>query len=178
MKIIGTKAVIYGTSLLLSVSASIWVAAQEGRRPDGLRVVEASRRPSQESPVSPSSAHLALPVREFPETSMIESSVNVFGVDTPAQPPAAASIPAPAAETQHQSVPVMPNLPFEYRGMVRDADGNWLVQLASGREYFVAGPGDVLASNYRLEKRSDETLTFTYLPLSKLQFLSTLPAGK
>jgi hypothetical protein len=118
-----------------------------------------------------SAAGFVLPVRDFPDSSVLEGDRNPFAIagnvavaPPPAPPPAAA--PRLAA-----AVPAVPALPFSYRGVLKDSTGAWVVQLARGKDYLSAGRGDVIDSDYRLDEMSADELRFTYLPMSAVQIL-------
>lgn len=80
----------------------------------------------------------------------------------PPAPPVAAAAPAP---------PQAPPLPFTYHGMLEQPGGQWIVQLARGSDFLLAGKGDTIDGVYRVEGIENNQLVFRYLPLALRQTL-------
>jgi hypothetical protein len=78
----------------------------------------------------------------------------VVGNAAPAAPPA----------------PMVPPLPFRYLGKIIDGD-KMAVFLARGEDNYSVEPGQMIDSQYRVEQVTDNTVTFTYLPLGTRQDL-------
>jgi hypothetical protein len=161
----------YLGSLGLTIGASIWVTVKD---PDHEPAPARVRRIAAIAPArleeQPPAAAFVLPVREFPEPSVLEGDHNPFamaGNVAVAPPPA----PPPAAPPSVAAVPAVPPLPFAYRGVLKDSAGAWIVQLSRGKDYLSAGPGEVIDSDYRLDDMSADELRFTYLPMSTVQIL-------
>ena len=84
----------------------------------------------------------------------------------PAPPPPGPPPPPPA--------PTAPALPFVYLG--KYSEGNvQLVILSRGNRVLTAAQGDVIETNYRIERIEPAKVLFTYLPLGTAQSLATPP---
>jgi hypothetical protein len=86
----------------------------------------------------------------------------------PAPPPMAANAPPPK--------PTAPPLPFTYLGKVID-EGKTLVFVARADENYALEAGQTVAGTYRVDKITDSTVTFTYLPMKTRQTL-TIPRAE
>ena len=82
-------------------------------------------------------------------------------------PPAAQQAAAPAK-------PEAPELPFRYMGKVIE-DGKLEILLLRGDEHFSVAAGQKIGDEYRLDKVTTSSLTFTYLPMKKKQTLEIIP---
>ena len=82
-------------------------------------------------------------------------------------PPAAQQASAPAR-------PEAPELPFRYMGKVIE-DGKLEILLLRGDEHFSVTAGQKIGDEYRLDKVTTSSLTFTYLPMKKKQTLEIIP---
>jgi hypothetical protein len=82
-------------------------------------------------------------------------------------PPAAQAAAAPAK-------PEAPELPFRYMGKVIE-DGKLEILLLRGNEHFAVAAGQKVDQEYRLDKVTASSLTFTYLPMKKKQTLEIIP---
>ena len=70
--------------------------------------------------------------------------------------------------------PTAPALPFVYLG--KYSEGNvQLVILSRGNRVLTAAQGDVIETNYRIERIEPAKVLFTYLPLGTAQSLATPP---
>lgn len=83
-----------------------------------------------------------------------------------APPPAPIAPPPPPA-------PTVPPLPFRYVGMLQDTKGHWSVQLDRGGQTLIAGKGEIIDDQYRLDDMKDGQLSLTYLPMNARQTLDT-----
>ena len=85
---------------------------------------------------------------------------------------------APAAAAAQQASaparPEAPELPFRYMGKVIE-DGKLEILLLRGDEHFSVAAGEKIGDQYRLDKVSASSLTFTYLPMKKKQTLEIIP---
>jgi hypothetical protein len=84
---------------------------------------------------------------------------------------------APAGAAQQASAPAKPEapeLPFRYMGKVIE-DGKLEILLLRGDEHFAVSAGQKVGDEYRLDKVSASSLTFTYLPMKKKQTLEIIP---
>lgn len=91
-------------------------------------------------------------------------------------PFAARSFGAPAASQQAAAPanPGAPELPFRYMGKVIE-DGKLEILLLRGDEHFSVAAGQKIGDEYRLDKVTTSSLTFTYLPMKKKQTLEIIP---
>ncbi|MES2742569.1 MAG: hypothetical protein V4754_16720 [Pseudomonadota bacterium] len=79
--------------------------------------------------------------------------------------------PAPAKPRRAaQAASGAPPLPFQFLGRFVD-DGQAAYFLQAGERNVVARVGEQVDDSYRLDSASDDTLTFTYLPLKQQQQL-------
>jgi hypothetical protein len=84
---------------------------------------------------------------------------------------------APAAPAQGQEAnqaparPEAPPLPFKYVGKMID-EGKLSVFVSRGDESYTLKPGMKLDTQYRVDKVTEDSVTFTYLPLKKKQELN------
>jgi hypothetical protein len=87
-------------------------------------------------------------------------------------PFAARSFGAPAAAqaAAAPAKPEAPELPFRYMGKVIE-DGKLEILLLRGDEHFTVTAGQKVDDEYRLDKVTASTLTFTYLPMKTKQNL-------
>ena len=124
--------------------------------------------------------------RETPTQVVIESRKQDAGFDLArlerrqAEPPAGdpfapRSFGAPeAAVAAAPSRPEAPALPFRYMGKVIE-NGKTEILLLRGDEHFVVAAGQKVDPEYRLDKATKSTLTFTYLPMKTRQTLEIAP---
>ena len=70
--------------------------------------------------------------------------------------------------------PEAPALPFRYMGKVIE-DGKLEILLLRGDEHFSVTAGQKIGDEYRLDKVTTSSLTFTYLPMKKKQTLEIIP---
>jgi hypothetical protein len=160
----------YSISLIFAVAASVWVTVRGPKTVIAAAPItrEAFIQTPRRAVAAPSI--LEIPIREFPEPALTEQTRDPFNTAlADAPPPPIAALPTPVP---HPSPPTVPPLPFSYRGMLTDDEGQWIVQLARGHEFLLAGPGDLIDSTYRLDNLENDELTFTYLPMSAAQALS------
>jgi hypothetical protein len=160
---------IYAVALTLTVAASIWVTIRDSHAENEVTKGAAPARALRTPSVVAGKPGLELPDRDFPDEEFTEEYRDPFGTPPPKAPP-----PPPIVEVPRhvaKTIPTAPPLPYQYRGIVEASDGSWLVQLSRGDQFLLAGLGDVIDAEYRLESLTDDELTFTYLPLSTLQTL-------
>lgn len=84
---------------------------------------------------------------------------------------------ASAAAAQQAAAPARPEapeLPFRYMGKVIE-DGKLEILLLRGDEHFSVAAGQKVGDEYRLDKVTASSLTFTYLPMKKKQTLEIIP---
>ena len=82
--------------------------------------------------------------------------------------------PAAAQAAAAPAKPEAPELPFRYMGKVIE-DGKLEILLLRGDEHFSVAAGEKIGDQYRLDKVSASSLTFTYLPMKKKQTLEIIP---
>lgn len=82
--------------------------------------------------------------------------------------------PAAAQQAAAPAKPEAPELPFRYMGKVIE-DGKLEILLLRGDEHFSVAAGQKVGDEYRLDKVSASSLTFTYLPMKKKQTLEIIP---
>lgn len=82
--------------------------------------------------------------------------------------------PAAAQAAAAPAKPEAPELPFRYMGKVIE-DGKLEILLLRGEEHFSVAAGQKIGDEYRLDKVTTSSLTFTYLPMKKKQTLEIIP---
>lgn len=82
--------------------------------------------------------------------------------------------PAAAQQASAPPKPEAPELPFRYMGKVIE-DGKLEILLLRGDEHFSVAAGQKIGDEYRLDKVTTSSLTFTYLPMKKKQTLEIIP---
>lgn len=95
------------------------------------------------------------------------------GAEAPAGDPFAPrsfAAPQAAAAAAAAHKPEAPALPFRYMGKVVE-DGKTEILLLRGDEHLVVTAGQKIDGEYRLDKATKSTLTFTYLPMKTKQTL-------
>lgn len=88
-----------------------------------------------------------------------------FCIDARAQQPFAALSLAPALPA---ALSAAPPLPFRYIGRLRE-NGRLEVLLMRGEAVYSLAPGDEIDGEYRVERITESTISFTYLPLRTKQ---------
>jgi type IV pilus biogenesis protein PilP len=78
---------------------------------------------------------------------------------------------AAAVTSQPAPAPQAPALPFVYVGKMVDGEKT-AVFVSKGDENYSLTPGQTIAGDYRVEKITDASVTFTYLPMKKRQTLN------
>jgi hypothetical protein len=81
---------------------------------------------------------------------------------------------APQQAAAAPATPQAPELPFRYMGKVIE-DGKLEILLLRGDEHFSVAAGQKVGDEYRLDKVTASSLTFTYLPMKKKQTLEIIP---
>lgn len=147
------RSIALGILLLLTLAAS-FVPTDSDERSEPL-AAHASQ-PVAPSPAKHSSSDDVLPIA-ITRPLTVEPTSNPFSASSwlpPTPPPS----PAPAAP------PSPPQIPFNYLG--RLDDGGKLSALLGESDVTHAGKvGDVINSVWRIERISEQTVDFTYLPL-------------
>jgi len=165
---------IYSASLLLAITASIWVTVRGPTTVAAVAQIAPRFVPEKLHRINVTRSVLDIPIREFPERAITDQYRDPFDTATVSVAPA---VPATGpARVLPPPPPTVPPLPFAYRGILTDGDGSWLVQLARGNDFLLVGRGDVIDSTYRLEDLKSDELLFIYLPMSTAQTLSISPA--
>ena len=83
--------------------------------------------------------------------------------------PVAVAVAAPAHQAK-PAAPSAPALPFRYVGRSTE-EGRVAVFLEKGRENYSVAQGEQAGRYYRIERITDASITFTYLPLGERQTL-------
>jgi hypothetical protein len=148
----------------LALLASV-VAGRE-KPADPAPIVQASidRNPSVQLP----DAEIEVEKLKREETAP-SSSADPFAPKSFAPPPPKRADAAPAR-------PTAPPLPFTYLGKVIDG-GKTVVFVARADENYTLEAGQTVAGNYHVDKITDTTVTFTYLPMKTRQTLQ-IPASE
>jgi hypothetical protein len=99
-----------------------------------------------------------------------QAIANLFATRTVAPPLPSSSVVGNAGPAAPPA-PMVPPLPFRYLGKIIDGEKT-AVFLARGEDNYSVEPGQMVDSQYRVEQVTDNTVTFTYLPLGIRQVMS------
>lgn len=113
---------------------------------------------------SPAGKHYAGVVKK----PLVLAFALAFCVDAKAQDAYVALSVSPSAAALAAAAPP---LPFRYIGRLR-ANGTTEVLLMRGTAVYSVAPGAHIDADYRVERITDSTITFTYLPLKAKQDMS------
>jgi hypothetical protein len=150
-----------GIGSLLAI-ACLCAAAVTAFAPDSRHIPAGTSAPAaQPAPEAAGWRSGALPKRE----SIGEPQGALFA----STPSAAPARPLPA-QGDTQAVPVALPMPYRIAGQVT-GEGKPQVVFARGDRVIIAGPGDSLDDDYRLESVRSDGVTLVYLPLNRRQEL-------
>jgi hypothetical protein len=117
------------------------------------------------APAAPKQANAVTILRLEPRDTLVAGEAETFGVRNwtppPPPPPPAAPPPPPSA----------PPLPFTYIGKAV-ANGQWEVFLARGSETLIVRNQMTIDGAWRVDSIAPPSITFTYLPMNKVQQLN------
>lgn len=127
-----------------------------------------SAAPRAARPAAPKQANAVTILRLQPRDTLFVNEAEPFGVRnwTPPPPPPPPAPPAPPAPP-----PSAPALPFTYIGKAL-ANGQWEVFLARGSETLVVRNQMTIDGAWRVDSIAPPSITFTYLPMNKVQQLN------
>ena len=161
---------IYG-GLLATVLAAVFAPSPEDSEPQSAATVPpASGNAVEPATTAPPTATVATALRPHPRTALQDPPRDLFHIERPPQPVAAAAAPqvtTPAPPPR----PVAPPLPYTYMGRIRE-QGQLSVFLTRNGKPYIARPGAVLDGQYRVDAIDPPLLEFTYLPLAQKQTLN------
>lgn len=159
------RRLVLASGLAATLALTAWAAWQDDAPPPG---VVASAPPARPRPAaaggpapSPSRAPTAEPASaatRAPWPELADAARNAWGPPPPPPPPP----PAPAVAAAPAPPPV-PKFPFRWIGRLIEGDTT-LVLLASDERSFGARAGEVVASQWRIERITDQRLEVTWLP--------------
>ena len=159
------SAILYGL-LVAAVGASVWVSRQESGDADSL-VARPGQSPQHvaggtdratTAPPSADAGGVGMRRKPFPA---LES--DLFAARSFQPPP-------PPPPVMRAEAPQAPPLPFAYEGRM-EKNGRTVVFLAEGETPVIAREGMDLANGYRVEKITENAITFVYKPLGQRQQL-------
>jgi hypothetical protein len=159
--------------LAIPVLALVLVASVvTGREKPSSAPVEPVRKVSSKVEVSDADLDLELLKRPQREEGKVGTAGDPFARNSFAPPQAVQQ----AAQAAPPQPPQAPDLPFKYLGKVIE-DGKLSVFLARGDDSFSlqAGKKQKLDEQYRVDKVTESSVTFTYLPMNARQTLD-IPA--
>jgi hypothetical protein len=123
-------------------------------------------------------AALLIPEKRVAEVDLDISRLERRAAEAPAGDPfAPRTFGAPQQQQAAAAAPQKPEapaLPFRYMGKVIE-DGKLEYLLLRGDEHLVVTAGQKIDAEYRLDKVTASTLTFTYLPMKTKQTLEIIP---
>jgi hypothetical protein len=133
----------------------------------GVVVLKAFDRPTD--PREMISVHASIAPQRVEPNALDLDLLNRTQLQTSSADPFA--IPAPPPEATKESAPVAPPLPFAYLGKVVDG-GRTTVFVARGDENHALESGQTVAGTWKVDRITDKSVTFTYLPLRQKQTLA------
>lgn len=165
------KALIYGSLLIMSIAASVWVTVRDETPPGKPNISSFNERSSKRGvatlPVVSTNDDLIVPIRQFPDSDVVDGYHDPFSTPSRASAPVPEPPPIPAPAVPQR--PTVPDMPFKYRGRLTDSSGAWIVQLSRGKDFFAVGPGDTIEATYRVDTIESDRLRIVYLPTSTVQ---------
>lgn len=185
------RKLILGIALLLTIAAAIWVEQEDQEVIDEIQPalsVKDSSKPSMQRKEASSLAIYPLGQRKFnTEADDIFAATSWEPIRTPRGgdrslfggtasseddegDPFTAMMKRAKSKPQPAPAPVAPPLQFKYLGKVVEGKIT-RVFLALADKNHVVGIGERIDNQYRIERISDETIEFTYLPLRIKQTL-------
>jgi hypothetical protein len=157
---IARRQLLLGGALAAALGAAWWASTLEQDTPEPVgrsQMPRASR--SAAAPTAPAASLAALdaPRPPLPEMPGLFEPRSLQPPPPPPPPP-----PKPQA----------PTLPFRFVGAVEEG-GERSVFLLEGTQVHMVRAGDLLGSQYRVERITASSVEFTYLPLKERQILAT-----
>lgn len=150
-----------GISLALTVVATLAISREPQQPTLAEAVTKAAPAAGTQGLSAKSTGQLQL--AELKRPPMEVSEANPFAPKSWYTPP-----PPPTARDDK---PVVPPLPFSYKGKLGEDGDRQIFYLAKGEESFVVAVGDAFANTYKLESARDGALVIKYLPLGATQTL-------
>lgn len=169
-------------ALLAAVGAALHARDRTVEAPARIEAAAETQAPSsRRADARPSSAAAALPQVEIDRLDGLPerrrgspASADPFPAEpTPEQREAAARAAAAAAPPPPPPPPQAPAVPFRFVG-AQEADGVQLVFLEQQQQVHIARTGEVVADGWRLDKLTERSVIFTYVPLNQQR---TIPIG-
>lgn len=181
---------ILGIALLLTIAAVIWVEQEDQETLDetqsALPIKDSSKSSMQKKEATSLSLY-SIGQRKFnteaddifaamswePKRTSTSGDRSIFGTissEEGAEDPFTAMIKRAKSKPEPAPTPVAPPLQFKYLGKVIEGKVT-RVFLALADKNHVVGIGERIDNQYRVERISDETVEFTYLPLRIKQTL-------
>ena len=163
------------TGLVATLALTAWAAWQDDAAPaDAVAGVAPARsRPAgggvptaSAAPLAPTAAsgvasaapEAAASAARAPWPELADAARNAWGPPPPPPPPPAAPVVATAP-----APPPVPKFPFRWIGRLIDGNTTFVL-LASDERSFGARAGEVVASEWRIERITDQRLDVTWLP--------------
>lgn len=165
--------VLIGVVAFCAAMAIAWFLGN-GEQPLEVAAVDVAQRPSRSPDSEPKTAAppapSLVPTPREPAPADADPVVDIFATKSWVPPPPPPPPPAPPAP------PEAPPLPFSFLGVVKEEAGKNMYYLAKGEQAYGVTDGQTIDGTYRVNGLRDQQLSFTYLPMRKVQTLS-LPAG-
>ncbi len=111
------------------------------------------------APASPAAAPLDLDLERLQRPRTGEAIADLF-----------APTPEPAQAAEPRAAPAAPPLPFRYLAKIVDGEDT-AVFLMNGNDHYNVKPGQIIDKTYKVERVTENAVTFTYLPLGTRQIL-------
>lgn len=112
-----------------------------------------------------------LPLEKLRPRREIDAKIDAFAAKSWYVPP-----PPPKPEFKPPPKPSAPPLPFTYMGQFQEESGKPIVYLVNNDRVYIARKDDVIDNIYRVDEVNEQSITFTYLPMSTKQTLTIAPA--
>ena len=163
---------VLGLLLVLTLCAVASVSGdRNGAQDDVAATVSDKATRSRKDPTSkhkPQDAEQeSLALDKLQRSTVAAGEANPFGVKSWYVPPPLPPLPPPSKPLP----PTVPPLPFVYIGKMEQGDGQWMVYLVKGGQFFAVTKGETFDDVYRMDGIENGNLLIQYLPLSIRQHL-------
>ena len=163
-----TAGALVALAALLAGGASL--LASRDSQPAAEAVAAVAPRVDASRPADDRSAAIDLDLARLQRPAQEGQVAELFAARAPQVPGQPGQAGQPGATTP----PGPPALPFQYLGkLIRD--GKLMVFLAKGADLYTVQPGQLVENQYKVDRVTEEAVTFTYMPMGASQTLA-IPA--
>jgi hypothetical protein len=171
LRIPASRTVVVITAGLMAFSMALWISSRSQSNQSAVEVVDALPRKASTAVQKSSEVKSTLGSPPLRETIEPDTSSDIFSAHSWLPPPPPPP-PPPILRPSPPPKPTAPALPFTYLGILDEPGVERKAFMTKGPQLFIAKTADVLDGQYRVDKITDTTIQFTYLPLSQQQSLS------